>query len=133
VKHCTCLYTYFININTTIVFVDIAMEIFQNQLSLRQHFAWSYVRASILITCGKHLHDHIISLRWEVWAHKTTLVSPYTFFLNACTKPGKWAVMYLCVRSIVTKPVPSQESERSCICVLGVYIFPLSSLFPIRF
>jgi hypothetical protein len=39
-------------------------------------FAWSYVRASILITCGKHLHDHIISLRWEVWAHKTTLVSP---------------------------------------------------------
>ena len=28
--------------------------------------------------------------------------------------------MYLCVRGIVTKPVPIQESERSCICVLGV-------------
>jgi hypothetical protein len=28
--------------------------------------------------------------------------------------------MYLCVRGIATKPVPSQERERSCICVLGV-------------
>ena len=28
--------------------------------------------------------------------------------------------MYLCVRGIVTKPVQSQESEWSCICVLGV-------------
>ena len=30
--------------------------------------------------------------------------------------------MYLCVRGIVTKPVPSQVSQRSCICVLGVSI-----------
>jgi hypothetical protein len=29
--------------------------------------------------------------------------------------------VYLCVRGIVTKPVPSQESEWSCICVLGVF------------
>jgi hypothetical protein len=28
--------------------------------------------------------------------------------------------MYLCVRGIVTKPVPGQESDWSCICVLGV-------------
>ena len=28
--------------------------------------------------------------------------------------------MYLCVRGIVTKPVPIQESDRSCICVLRV-------------
>jgi hypothetical protein len=28
--------------------------------------------------------------------------------------------MYLCVRGIVAKPVPSQESEMSYICVLGV-------------
>ena len=39
---------------------------------------------------------------------------------QACTKPGKCAVMYLCVRDIVTKPVLSQQSERSCICVLGI-------------
>ena len=42
------------------------------------------------------------------------------YHYQACTKPGKWVVMYLCVRCIVTKPVPSQESEWSCICVLGV-------------
>jgi hypothetical protein len=28
--------------------------------------------------------------------------------------------MYVCVRGIVTKPVPSQESEWSCICMLEV-------------
>jgi hypothetical protein len=31
--------------------------------------------------------------------------------------------MYLCVRGIVTKPVPSQESERSCICVLAIMYY----------
>ena len=34
--------------------------------------------------------------------------------------------MYLCVRGI---NVPRQESERSCICVLGVSIFPLPMIF----
>jgi hypothetical protein len=33
------------------------------------------VRVVILLTCGKHLHDHIISLR-EVWVHKTSLKLP---------------------------------------------------------
>ena len=35
-----------------------------------------YVRAGILLTCGKHLHDRIISLREEVWADKTSLTLP---------------------------------------------------------
>jgi hypothetical protein len=39
------------------------------------------------------------------------------------------AVMYLYVRGIVNKPVPSQESEWSCICVLGV---SLPSLYQAR-
>jgi len=30
-------------------------------------FARLYVRVGILLTCGKHLHDHITSLRGEVW------------------------------------------------------------------
>ena len=34
--------------------------------------------------------------------------------------------MYLCVRVIVL-PVPSQENERSCICVLGLLILPVPS------
>ena len=58
------------------------------------------MRVVILLTCGKHLHDHIISLR-EVWVHKTSLKLPL---------------------------VPSQENERSSICVLGVSIFPLSAI-----
>jgi hypothetical protein len=51
-------------------------------------------RHNILLTHGKHLHDRTISLRGEVWAHKTSL--PH-FLL----------------------PVSSKEIERSCIYVLG--------------
>jgi hypothetical protein len=35
--------------------------------------------------------------------------------------------MYLCVRGIVTKPVPNQEDERSCICVRGIATKPVPS------
>ena len=42
----------------------------------------------------KHLNDHIISLRGEVCAHKTSLTPPL----------------------LIEVPVPSQEGERSCIC-----------------
>jgi hypothetical protein len=43
----------------------------------------------------------------ENWAHKTSLIPPL----------------------IIEVPVPSQESERSCICVLEVLIFTLSTIF----
>jgi len=69
-------------------------------------FTWLYVLVVILLTCGKHLHARIISLIGEVWAHKISLSPP--FFIDV--------------------PVPSQESERSCICVLGVSILPLSTI-----
>ena len=50
-----------------------------------------------------HLHTyHIMSLRGEVWAHKTSLTSPLFMYL----------------------PVPNQKSERSCIVVLGVSNLP---------
>ena len=58
-----------------------------------------YIEILNSITCGKHLHDPIISLRGEVWAHKTTLVC--SLFIEV--------------------PVLSQESERSCIC--GFWLF----------
>jgi hypothetical protein len=41
--------------------------------------------------------------------------------------------MHVCVRGIVTKPVLSQESERSCMCVLGVSILSLSTIYLIDF
>jgi hypothetical protein len=52
--------------------------------------------------CVKHLYDHIISLRGEVWAHKTSQTTPPLF--------------------IIEVPVSTQETDRSCICVLGVLI-----------
>ena len=33
----------------------------------------------------------------------------------------------MCVRCIVTKPVPSQESEQSCMCVMGIVTKPVPS------
>ena len=51
------------------------------------------------------MHDRIISHRGEVWVRKTSLTPPL----------------------ITEVAVPSQESERSCICVLRVLIFPLSA------
>jgi hypothetical protein len=46
------------------------------------------------------------SLKEEAWAHKTSLTPP----------------------PFIEIPVPSQESEWSCICMLGASIWPLSML-----
>ena len=61
---------------------------------------------NVLLTCGKHLHDCIISTSREVWAKKTSLTLPL----------------------FIEVPVPRQENEWSCICVLGVLILPLSTI-----
>jgi hypothetical protein len=55
------------------------------------------------------LRDHIIWLRREVWAYKTSLA---IFYWSACT---------------------NQRSERSCIWVLWVSGLPLSTIFDILF
>ena len=60
-----------------------------------------YARVGILLTCGRHLHDHIIVLRPEVfWVHKTILT----------------LLLFTEVHAL------SLESERSCICVSEVSI-----------
>jgi hypothetical protein len=51
-----------------------------------------------LYVCVKHLHNLIISLRRQVWAHKNSLTLPL----------------------LIEVPVPSQESKQSCICVRGI-------------
>jgi hypothetical protein len=65
----------------------------------------------LFVCSGKHLHDHIISLRGEVWAHKCSLTPSYFIVVH----------------------VPSQESERSCISELRVSVFPLPTLFLLEF
>jgi len=57
-----------------------------------------YVRVYITLTCRKHFLGHNILLRKEIWASKPS-----------CTLPLFLEVL-----------VPSEESERSCICVLEV-------------
>jgi hypothetical protein len=65
-----------------------------------------YVKVDMLISCGNHFHDYIISLRQEVWAHKTSLTLPL----------------------FIEVPVLIQEPEQSCNCVLRVSIWPLSTI-----
>ena len=62
-----------------------------------------YVRVDIILTCEKHLLVCIISLRGKVLVHRTSLTPPL----------------------FIEVPVPSQESEQSCISVLGVSILSL--------
>ena len=56
---------------------------------------------NIKLKVRKHLHHHISSLRGGCF-RLTKLVYNYPnhFYWNACSKPGKRAVMYLCVRAI---------------------------------
>jgi hypothetical protein len=67
-------------------------------------FARLYVKVGILLTCGKDLHGRIISLRGELYAHRTSLIPPPLF---------------------IEVSMPGQERERSCICVLRVSMLPL--------
>ena len=48
-------------------------------LAFNSHvFAWLYVRVGILLTCGKHLHDRIMSVTGEIGLHKASLTpSPF--------------------------------------------------------
>lgn len=62
-----------------------------------------YTRAGILFTSWQQLKDSIISMRGEVWGHKTSLILPL----------------------FIEVPVACLESEQAFICVLGVLIFPL--------
>jgi hypothetical protein len=53
-----------------------------------------------MLFCGNIYHDRIIWLRnGGGWAHKSRLTPPL-FMGVSCTKPGRWAVMYLFVRGI---------------------------------
>ena len=74
-------------------------------------FTQLYVRVGILLTSGKYLHDHIISLRGEIRANKTCLTLP--LFIEVSE--------------------PSQEVEQSCICVLKVTMLLLSTIFLLDF
>jgi len=60
--------------------------------------AW---RAGILLTCGKHLHDHIISLIGEFCSLNISLNSTISY-LSTCTKPGHQDIMCFGVRITIS-------------------------------
>jgi hypothetical protein len=66
-----------------------------------------YLKVSIVLTCGKHLYDVIISQRGEVYNHTTSLTPPL----------------------FIEVPVPNQINGMSCIYVRGVSNFPFSTVF----
>ena len=65
-----------------------------------------YVRVGILLTCGKHLHDRIISLKGDAWDHNTSLSPPFSIEVS----------------------VSCQESMRSFIGVVRISILPFSMI-----
>ena len=60
----------------------------------------------MLLTCEKHLHDRIISLRGMALAHQTSLSQPL----------------------VIEVSVLIQVSEQSCICALGLLALHLSTI-----
>ena len=55
----------------TEILLKVALNTINNQPTTLTLLTRFYVRMCILLICGKH--DHIISLRGEVWAHKNSL------------------------------------------------------------
>ena len=74
---------YVINHHASLVTFGLLSEKWIVLLTLFE-FKIFYVRVGILNTC----EQHFISLRREVWAHKTSLT---------CTKPGELEIIYMCV------------------------------------
>ena len=90
-----------------------------------------YVRVGNLLTRVKSLHDSIISLRGTVQAHETSCSSscvPYVAsFSGLSIFDCPFGILQVSVQLFtlplfIKVPVPSRESERSCICIQGVSI-----------
>jgi len=52
----------------------------------------------MLLSCEKHLHDHIIWEAWNVWAY-TTSFSPL-LVIEVRDRKWRWTIMYMCVLGI---------------------------------
>jgi hypothetical protein len=94
-----------------------------------------------LSTHGTHLHDRIISLRWEFLNHKSSIAPLLFIEMSVASQESERSC--ICVLEVSSQEserscicvleVSSQESERSCICVLKVSILPFFYNFSIVF
>ena len=83
-------------------------------------FSRLYVRISILLTFRKHLHDHIVSLRRKVGAIITRLTLQRFIEVPLPSEESD--------RSCIEVPLPSEESDRSGISVLWISVLFLSTI-----
>jgi len=87
-------------------------------------FAQFYMRVGIL-------HTSINTYKTtsgEVWSHKTNLTSP--LFSEALVPSQESDRSCICMLGV---SLPSQESDQSCICMLGVSILHLSTILVLDF
>jgi len=68
--------------------INIKYTVYQISDSLQQ----MHVRLSTLLARGNHLHIHIISLKGEVWAHKTRLPPPLFIEVHV---PSQWSCIFM--------------------------------------
>ena len=61
-------------------------------------FARLYARVGILLTCGNHLHEHITSLREELWAHKTSLFLSLFIEVSVPNQENDWSCAFHSIR-----------------------------------
>lgn len=81
----------------------------RNQCSLKERC--QYVKVGSLLTCEKHMHDHILSPWGAAWAHKTRLTPP---LFNTCIYTGRSRICVLVV-SILPFLYQILELFRRCV------------------
>jgi hypothetical protein len=90
-----------------------------------QSVGYMHVRACVL-TCGKYLHDRIISE--NIWVHRIRLALPLIFFIEV-PAPSQERKTCLIPPFFIEVPVSSQESELSCMCLLDLSVLSLCTIY----
>ena len=77
----------------------------------------------IFTQCGKHLYDHIISLKGEVWAHKASLTQSFFIEVSVPSEENEPQLIYACVRGIdFTYIFKKFQLELCCIFFLNIIL-----------
>jgi hypothetical protein len=61
---------------------------------IKRLFTQLYVRVGILLTRGKYLHVCIVSIKWDVCDHKTSLTPPLFIEVLVAIQESEWSCLY---------------------------------------
>jgi hypothetical protein len=67
-----------------------------NVFLITVYFSFSTLVSSSIIG----VHEHVVVYNLLVWVMQLVYSRHLFFYWSACTKPGKWAVSYLCVKGM---------------------------------